>query len=286
MLLLLYITILLFMKNIIVPTDFSPAALNAVNYAADMALAIKAGIHLLHIYQIPISVTETPLVFVSVEELKDNAEKKLAKLKTDLEHVTSGKLAIQTESRLGDLTDELENYCTAIQPFVVVMGTRGHSAVEKALFGSNTLSVIKHLAWPVVCVPVGKEYGLGIQQIGLACDFREVLETTPVSMIKTFVKELKAELHVLNVDPENNHAKNNTQAQVVLLQTALQDVNPRYHFINNKDVEDGINEFAETNNLDLVITIPKKHKLMEGLFRKSSTKQLVFESHVPVMCVH
>ena len=74
--------------------------------------------------------------------------------------------------------------------------------------------------------------------------------------------------------------------QVVLLKTALEDVNPLYHFINNKDVEDGINDFAENNNLDLVIAIPKKHKLMGGLFKKSSTKQLVFESHVPVMCVH
>jgi len=275
------------MKKIIVPTDFSPAALNAVNYAADMALAIDAGIHLLHVYQIPISVTETPLVFISVEELRDNAEKKLARLKNDLEHITSGKLEIQTEARLGDLTDELENYCTTVQPFVVVMGTRGHSAVEKALFGSNALSVIKHLTWPVICVPVGKEYGLGIKQVGLACDFREILETTPVSVIKTFVKELKAELHVLNVDPENNHSKSeDAQAQVVLLQTALQDINPQYHFIQHKDVEDGVNEFAELNNLDMIIAIPKKHKLMERLFRKSSTKQLVFESHVPVMCVH
>jgi nucleotide-binding universal stress UspA family protein len=274
------------MKKIIIPTDFSPAALNAVNYAADMALAINAGIHLLHIYQLPISVTDAPLVLISVEELKENAEKKLAKLKKDLEHITSGKLDIQTESRLGDLTDELEDCCNMVQPFVVVMGTRGHSAVEKALFGSNTLSVIKHLGWPVICVPTGKEYGVGIKQIGLACDFREVLETTPVSMIKLFVKELKAVLHVLNVAPENNHAKTETPAQVVLLQTALEDVSPEYHFIKHKDVEDGINEFAEINNLDMIIAIPKKHKLMEGLFRKSATRQLVFESHVPVMCVH
>ena len=87
---------------------------------------------------------------------------------------------------------------------------------------------------------------MGIKQVGLACDFREVLETTPVSVIKTFVKELKAKLHVLNVDPENKHAKDSTQTQVILLKTALEDVNPLYHFINNKDVEDGINEFAET----------------------------------------
>ncbi len=57
-------------------------------------------------------------------------------------------------------------------------------------------------------------------------------------------------------------------------------------FIKHKDIEDGINEFAETHDLDLVIAIPKKHRLLDGLFKKSSTRQLVFESHVPVMCVH
>jgi len=274
------------MKKIIIPTDFSPAALNATHYAMDMALAINGSLHLLHIYQLPISVTDAPLVLVSVDELKENAEKKLAKLKQDLEHIASGRLEINTESRLGDLMDELEDCCTRIQPFAVVMGTRGHSAMERALFGSNTLSVIKHLTWPVICVPTGKEYGNGIRQVGLACDFREVLETTPVSVIKTFVREVKAELHVLNVDPDNNRQKTETPAQVVLLQTALEDISPQYHFIQHKDVEDGINEFAENNNLDMIIAIPKKHKLLEGLFRKSSAKQLVFESHVPVMCVH
>jgi nucleotide-binding universal stress UspA family protein len=274
------------MKKIIVPTDFSPAALCATHYAMDMAVAINASVHLLHIYQLPMSVTDAPLVLISVDELKESAEAKLAKLRKDVEHVRPGKIEISTESRLGDLVDELEDCCNRMQPFAVVMGTRWHSVVERALFGSNTLSVIKHLTWPVICVPTGKEFGPGIKQVGLACDFREVLETTPVSVIKTFVRELKAALHVLNVAPEDKTQPGEEPRQVVLLKTALEDINPTYHFIRHKDVEDGINEFAETNNLDLVIAIPKKHKLMDGLFRKSSTKQLVFESHVPVMCVH
>jgi nucleotide-binding universal stress UspA family protein len=72
----------------------------------------------------------------------------------------------------------------------------------------------------------------------------------------------------------------------LLLDTMLAEVKPVYHFIRHKDIEDGINEFAETNNLDLIIAIPKKHKLLQGIFSPSSTRQLVFESHVPVMCVH
>ena len=93
-------------------------------------------------------------------------------------------------------------------------------------------------------------------------------------------------LHVLNVDHDNQKFKADTPQQSVLIHTVFEELNPQYHYLENRDIEDGINEFSETNNLDLVITIPKKHKLLEGLFKKSSTKQLVFQSHVPVMCVH
>ena len=42
------------MKTIIVQTDFSPVSLNAVNFAADMAVAIDASILLFHVYNIPV----------------------------------------------------------------------------------------------------------------------------------------------------------------------------------------------------------------------------------------
>jgi len=274
------------MKTIIIPTDFSPAADNAVNYGVDMALAIDASVLLLHVYNIPIALGDVPVALLSVDELKNAAETNIAQLKNNLDHVASGKLKIYTETRLGNVVDELEDLVKKIHPFAVVMGTTGLSAVERTLFGSNTLTAIKHLACPVICVPKGKEYGNGVRKIGLACDFKEVVETTPVAEIKEFVKEFHAQLFVLNVDYDHHQHTADTPEQSALLQTALEEVHPEYHFITHKDIENGINEFAETHNLDLLIAIPKKHKLLEGLFKKSSTRQLVFESHVPVMCVH
>lgn len=274
------------MKTIIIPTDFSPVATNAMNYGIDMAKSIKAAVLLLHVYQIPVTVSDIPVVMVSAEELKKDAEDKLASIKDGIEHMTSGKLKIYTEARLGDVVDELEDLCNHIKPFAVVMGTKGSTAVERIMFGSNTLTAIRHLTWPVICVPPGKEYGPGIKKIGFACDFKKVVETTPVHFVNDIVKEFNAELHVLNVDFENRHFKPDVPEQSLLLHTMLEDVNPKYHFIQHKDIEEGINEFAEKNNLDLIISIPKKHKLLEGIFKPSSTKQLVFQSHIPVMCVH
>lgn len=274
------------MKTIVVPTDFSPVATNAMNYAADMAQAIHASITLLHVYQVPVSMTEVPVVMVSVDELRKGSEEKLHELKAGLEHLSSGTLKVYTESRMGNVVDELEDLCQHLQPFAVVMGTKGATGLERILFGSTTLTAIKHLKWPVIVVPPGKEYGKGIHKVGFACDFQQVVETTPTEFIKSLVTEMHAELHVLNVDYEGKNFQPETPEQSLLLHTLLEDMRPSYHFINHSDIEDGINAFAEANNLDLLITIPKKHKLIEGFFKPSSTKQLLVQSRVPVMCVH
>ena len=273
------------MKTIIVPTDFSPAAENAMKFAADMAVNINASVLLFHVYEIPVSMTDVPVVMVSADELRKNSESKLSEIKNELTNATSGKIKIYTESRMGTVADELEEFCKDIKPFALIMGTKGTSTVERILFGSTTLSAIRHLKWPVIVVPPGKEYGTGFKKIGFACDFEKVVESTPVQFIKNMVGEFGAELHVLNVDHKGKHFTPNTPDESLMLHTLLKDLNPKYHFIDHPDVEKGINEFAEKNNIDLLITIPKKHGLMD-LFKHSSTKELITHSHVPVMCVH
>lgn len=274
------------MKTIIIPTDFSSTATNAMNYGLDMAIAIRADVILFHVYSVPVSVADVPVLLVSIEELEKNAQSQMASLKTKVDHITSGQINIKTETRLGDTVDELEKLCEQVQPFAVIMGMREASGIERTLFGSTTMSVVHRLVWPVIAVPPGKEYGKGIKKIGFACDLKDVVDTTPAGVIKNIVNQFNASLDVLNVSADGEQIIKETSGEFVLLKTMLAEINPKYTFVQNKDVEDGINEFAEKNNLDMIIAIPKKHKLLDGLFKKRSTKKLVFHSHVPVMCVH
>jgi nucleotide-binding universal stress UspA family protein len=273
------------MRTILVPTDFSAIATNALHYAIEMANTIKANLMLLHVYQVPVSYTDAPIVMVSVDELRHAAEKRMEQLKEMVRKIVLPEQKIYTETRLGNITDELESICEKIKPFAVVMGTKGASAFERVVFGSKTLSAIRHLHIPVICVPPGKTFGKGIKKIGFACDCKEVVATTPTRIIRDLVKNFDAELHVLNVNTDGKREEEKPE-QTVLLETLLSDLHPEYHFLEHTDIEDAINEFAEKNNLDLVISIPKQHKLVEKIFRKSSTRQLVYESHVPVMCIH
>jgi nucleotide-binding universal stress UspA family protein len=274
------------MNTIIVPTDFSPVSTNALNYAIEMAKVVRASVLIFHAYQVPISYSDTPILLVSVEEMRKSAEGQLDKLKADIEHVASGLVKIYSESQMGDTVDELENLCHKINPLAVVMGSHGATGIESILFGSTTLSAIRHLTCPVISIPPGKSFGAGIKRIGFACDFKEVVATTPAPAINNFVTMLKAELHVLNVDHPATHSSSDIIEESALLQTMLAPSKPVYHFIDHTDIEDGINEFAERNNLDLLIVIPKKHKKIEALFSKSHSKKLVQQSRIPVLCLH
>jgi nucleotide-binding universal stress UspA family protein len=273
------------MKTIIIPTDFSAPSNNAIEYGVEMAKAINASILILHVYQVPVSIADTPVVLVSVEELRKSAEQKLNFVKQGLEEKNPG-LKIYAEAVLGNIVDELEDLCEKIQPFAVVMGSKGTTGFEQALFGSTTLALIRNLKWPLICVPSSKKFGTGIRKIGFACDLNKVVESTPSHVIVDMARDFKSELHVLNIDHNNKHFKPETPQESILLETMLQEINPQYHFIDNKNVEEGLDSFAVKNDIDLLIAIPKKHTLLDSLLHYSHTKELVFHCHVPVMCLH
>ena len=144
------------MKTIIIPTDFSPVATNAMHYGLEMARSVNASLLLFHAYQVPVSYSDVPIILVSVDELKKSAEERLETLKKEVEHISSGSVKIYTEAVMGNFSDELENICQKINPFAVVMGSKGSAGIERVLFGSNTLAAIKHITWPVIAVPPGK----------------------------------------------------------------------------------------------------------------------------------
>ena len=274
------------MKTILIATDFSPVARNAVNYGVDLAKSIGHSVTIVHVYQVPVAFADGPMVLVSLDDLRSSAEKQLAQLKSDLHHIHGTDFKVYTEAILGNVVEELQKVADKLDPFAIVMGATGLTGAQRVLFGSTTLFAIRKLTYPVIAVPEGKSFGHGIKKIGLACDFREVVDTTPTRFIQQFQKAFKAELHVLNVDYQDREFRTDTPEQSLLLHTLLEGTNPVYHFIEEEEVETAINRFAEENNLDLLITIPKKHRLLEAIFRRSSTKKILKEARVPVVGLH
>src|SRR5690349_442537 len=99
------------MRTIIAPTDFSPISLNAVNYAADMAVATNAELLLLHVVQIPVAVIDFPITEMEYQEITEDTSEHLAKLVDYLSVRTKDKINIHSKSVAGSVEHELEHIC-------------------------------------------------------------------------------------------------------------------------------------------------------------------------------
>jgi len=273
------------MKLLLVPTDFSPIADNAMKYAMDMAKATNSNLMLVNMYQIPISFSEVPLVTISLDELRKISQNKLASIKHNIEKITGGGIHVYTESILGEVSYEIEKLCERLHPYAVIVGTRGVTGIGKFFLGSNTQSIVEHVNTPVLVIPPGATFK-PFKKIGLATDMKGVIEHTPVEPIRELVSFFGADLHVLNVDYERRHFTSNTPEESLHMDMLLTGMNPVYDFIENKDVEEGLQEFAEKNNLDLLITLPKKQHFLEKILEKSVTRDLIYHTNLPLMCIH
>jgi nucleotide-binding universal stress UspA family protein len=274
------------MNSILVPTDFSDNAMNAGRYA--VSLACDLGIQkiiLYNAYQAPITADPSmPAVqLFDIDLLKKTSEEGLHKFRSMLQTSCNTPMLFETKSEFQTLTGGVEEICKQEEIDVVVMGITGGSKMEEVLIGSNTISVAKHVTVPVFIVPKKASYKK-IQQVLLACDFRKVVDTMPVYSIKNLLDLTKAKLHILNVSEKET--KPDEAFESLLLDTLFSGYYPTYHFIHDTHFTEAINHFADNNDIDLIITIPKKHGLFEGLFKKSHTKSLAFHSHLPLMIIH
>jgi nucleotide-binding universal stress UspA family protein len=274
------------MKTIVAPTDFSAISLNAVNYAADLACVIGADLALIHVYSIPVVISEVPVPAYSLTSLITDAEEQMKQLKEKIMFSTRDRIKINTEVTSGDVISEVDDYCAKVNPYAVVMGAESTGTLERFLLGGKTISAMKHFSWPLIIVPPDIKF-TNIRKIGLACDFRKVVETIPVKEIRSLMEKFHAEFHVLHVSTESGDSfSDETVEESRWLQDIIGEFNPKYHFINDIDIEKGIVEFTERNNLDLLIIIPKKHNLINKIFQHSHSRRLVLHTHVPVMAVH
>ena len=271
-----------FMRTIIAPTDFSAVSLNAVNYAADLAVAINAELILLHVVQIPITVSEIPFTLFEYEEIMEDPKRELAILVNQLFIRTKEKINIHHQVMIGSVSGQLKNICERRKPFAIVMGTRGAGAVDRFFFGSNTMYAVNNSQYPVLVVPQNASFN-GIKKIAVASDLKEIKSIKPIEILKCYLEIFTCKLDVIHVidrdlDPEAVTAS-------VSLENLLPEFSPQFHFVSKENVEKGIYQLVEENHPDLLIVFPKEHGLFGSVFHKSISKHLILHPHIPVLAI-
>ncbi len=274
------------MKTFLVPTDFSETSKNAARYAANIAKQYQ-DIHII-LYNVSDEISAgsdgTPLADDNHSRHKV-MELALESIKIDLSKITTTQITCVAEEG-SSLIDSLDRFARHNSVDMIIMGITGSTRLEQIFMGSNTLKMVDRGTCPVMIVPPFALYK-GIQDIMITTDFKDVERTMPVRPIQNVLDLFKSNLHVVNVDHEHYvEVTDEYKAERAKLENILAGHNPQFYFIRMYDFMDAVNQFVEDKEIDLIITVPKKHSFLSNIYRTSYTKKLAYHSHVPIIAVH
>jgi nucleotide-binding universal stress UspA family protein len=139
-------------RHILVPTDFSDAALEAKAYAVMLAKALGASLHLLHVIGDPVKLgwaVEQAYLPQMLERIEADTHAQLDTLVTPEDRRA---LTVHTTVDVGSPAEKILAYADAHTVDLIVMGTHGRGAVERLWVGSITERVLQHARCPVVSV--------------------------------------------------------------------------------------------------------------------------------------
>jgi nucleotide-binding universal stress UspA family protein len=272
------------MKSIIVPINFSPCAANAARYAADLAQAILADLHLIHVFQVPVNSAELMMNQYLYDQMVESADVALKQLQFELTKRTNNRIKVDATLGAGNVASKVNDLCRVLKPYAIVLGTTGPT-FEKFLAGSPVASLIHNLDFPVLVVPETYTFHRFLR-ILLACDLEDIGSGMPNSL--PLLKDLRAHFgsRFDIVTVETRKALNEEQCVFDSdgWKGELKDLYPEVHYVRKPKVEDGILEYLAHNEADLVMVFPKKHSFFD--FHVSQSRKVAQHSPIPVLSLH
>lgn len=272
-------------KHILVPSDFSDCALNALEYAAKFAQKVnpQAKITILNAYTIPLAYTDFNISAdvgeseAAIEKFIDGQFDELEEKIPLLKEFTIRR--IKTENYVKDAVEE---FCEDDNVDLIIMGTKGASGVSEVILGTNAHRVIKAQVAPVLVIPVEASYE-AINNIALSSDYKGIMAEL-LSPVKDIRDAFASDLHLIHVSAESILDKEKAE-EAKNLELHLKGLPHRYHYIVNENVELGIDEFGKKQKIDLLVVLPRKKGLFESLFGKSESKSLIFHTKIPLLAL-
>ncbi|HUR09819.1 MAG TPA: universal stress protein [Flavitalea sp.] len=272
------------MKKILVPTDFSETSKNAARYAINLARSIPGSSVVLYHLSDKIALgSDSSPVTETEDDRKLIVGAALENMKDDLD---ASDVQIQNIAEGGSsLVECLSRYVRHKGMDLIVMGITGATRLEQIFMGSNALDMVKENVCPVIIVPPNSTFKQ-IKNVLFTSDFKNVESTTPIASIKKLLDAFRPTLHIINVDHEHYvEVTDEYKVQRQRLEEMLQDYNPQFYFMRLYDFVEAVSVFAADHNIDLIVTVPRRHSFLAGFYKTSHTKKLAYHSHIPIAAV-
>ncbi|OYX25059.1 MAG: universal stress protein [Flavobacteriales bacterium 32-35-8] len=279
------------MKNILIPTDFSENAWNAIEYALQFFSKSSCNFYLLHV------TTKHTLVESGILPVQN-------------QDVSFGTLTLPAKKRLQDTIKRIQeslpknphhrffavsdsNYMiNSIREQVaqkkihlIVMGTKGSTDLKKLPIGSNAGNVITKVKCATMVIPENAKYKVP-KEIAFPTDFSIFYRPEILQPIIDIVETNKASVNVLHVNRNGVELNENQQKNKDYLDDYFSNYVHSFHFLTNTHLEDAVQQFVDDRNINLIAMLAKNLNYFQKILFHPTSNDISYYKNVPFLILH
>jgi nucleotide-binding universal stress UspA family protein len=278
-------------KKILVPTDFTPTAENAIEAARMLAEKHDAEIIFLNVIELnsgeAINASGGPSSYASfadgilIQESIKRAEEEMTRLVevSKYQGITSD-YEIKLGNPFGHIFSAIEDHNIDF----IIMGTKGASGLSEILIGSNTEKVVRKSKCPVLAIkePITEN---SFKKIVYATNFG-TNEAGVVKAVKDLQSVFDSKVHLVWINTPNNFKSDATNRPMLDKFVADHDLqNCSTHVYSDIIAEDGIRNFAEYVDAGLIVMGTNSYTGLSRLIRGSIAEDMINHAVRPVLTV-
>lgn len=270
------------MKRILVPTDFSSRAENALKIAAQIARKNNFEIHLLHMLEIPSQMNDAITGGAAIPEIMLFLQKAKEIMQHTKEKDFLQGLTVIDAIKLERATQGILSYSKDNHIDLIIMGSNGASGLTEIIIGSNTEKVVRLSPAPVMVI---KEEitPFDPKNIVFASDFSEEIKK-PFLKILNFNNQFQAKLHLLTICSPSSFKT--TALANKLMDNFTQEFdmqNFSTNIYNDTTIEKGIIHFSNEIKADLIILCTHGRTGLSHFFTGSISEDLANHVNKPLI---
>jgi len=274
------------MRKILLPTDFSANAFNALKYAVSLFKYEKSEFYLLHAYADEVYSNEAALTEDQFEEKKANAKKnsksQLKEILAAIKELSPNpKHQFFIKSSYGLLVDKANDLINIENIDVAVMGTRGKTNEKSLTYGTNTIQVMKYVQCPVLCIPENYVYKTP-KQILFPTNFLIPYQRRELKLVADMARSYRSEIHMLYISnfPINSYRQKNNQS---FLKEQFKDDVFNFHRADEGDKTAVILKHLDFMNIDLLVMVRSRHTYLENIIQASTIDKIGLQPKIPFL---
>jgi nucleotide-binding universal stress UspA family protein len=277
--------------NILLPTDFSKNSWNAIVYALNFLKKYNCTFYLLHVNRIVTS-AEGDATYTPNNETIDNlyTEPSRKQLKAVLNRIAKERPAnknhlFYTLTDYNFFIESIRKHVEEKKIDMIIMGTKGASGLKEYLVGSNTGDVITKVKCTTLVVPEESSFRV-LKEIAFPTDYALSYDIQMLKPIIDILGSSNTSLRILHINKK--HAKLNTdqQANKDLLEECFENFDYAFHFIANKKVEDAVQCFVQSRDIDMIVMIAKNLNYFQQILFHSKVEKISYHTNIPFLILH